>query len=374
MAGKLDSVELASVTKEQPKIELRAEKPGSTTTVLVEDAYGLVNAVSDLGRYKQVAFDCEGVNLGRKKGSLSIATISGSNAEASVYVVDVLKLGGERAFSKEEPSLRSVLEDAAIRKVMFDCRTDSDALKHQFDVTLSGALDLQVLDQAVRIQGGEAPPTKSLILTKDHRPHLQSMAAVLERYPGCEVKKCEKNETMMAEWNIRPLPTTAIEYATTDVKVIKDLLVEMHKKSLSKTLTAAADDHSKLREDEFREREETNPLKRLISNRSEFMLEHPIISETALPAHHPRREAPLKGHAGEKWNETINILKCPSSPSPQAFNLTQFILQHDDWYTPHARQVLQSLCKSYPFTMKQRGKIAFPPPLQREEEEGCGDY
>ena len=54
-----------------------------------DNADGLVNAVSDLDRYEQVAFICEGVNLGRRKGSLSIATIS--------YVMDVLKLGGERA-------------------------------------------------------------------------------------------------------------------------------------------------------------------------------------------------------------------------------------------------------------------------------------
>lgn len=364
--------DMLSIAVKLSGIKFEEEQPGST--ILVDNAEGLQKAVLDLsGNAHDVALDCEGVNLGRKKGSLSIVTISGLDPQSLIYVVDVLKLGGERTFSTEEPSLRSVLEDSGIKKVMFDCRTDSDALKHQFDVTLAGVLDLQVFDQAIRIQGGEAPPRRSPILKEAHFPFLQSMVNVLQRYPGCVEMKCEKSVGLMVAWNQRPLPAALLEYAAADVKVIKSLLVEMRRTSISADLTEAVDKHSKLREDVFRGSE--SDVQMSYSNKTKI-IEKPIISDAALPVGHLRRDPPLKGHPGEKWDETIGILKQSSVHNPKAFNLTQYILQHDDWYTDYANERLRCLCKAYPFTVKQRSKIAFPPNLRnlRRDDEYDHEY
>eukprot|EP00959_Pyramimonas_sp_CCMP1952_P398393 8347659-Pyramimonas_sp.AAC.1 len=112
--------------------------------VYVVDETGLSSALADLSTYKEIAFDAEGENLGRT-GPLTIATFLGigaNNTSSPAYVVDVQSLGGERVFSRQqtEPpsSLRALLEDASIVKVTFDCRGDSDALSHQFGVTLRG--------------------------------------------------------------------------------------------------------------------------------------------------------------------------------------------------------------------------------------------
>jgi exonuclease 3'-5' domain-containing protein 1 len=59
---------------------------------------------------------------------------------------DVLALGGAATFGTVElgTPLRALLESPDVIKVTFDCRADSDALFHQFQVRLTGVLDLQV--------------------------------------------------------------------------------------------------------------------------------------------------------------------------------------------------------------------------------------
>lgn len=140
----------------------------TSSTVRVDTTVLFANALEDLYSYNRFAFDTEGVNLGRS-GDLTIATIQGipssgvflawifswvgevqQEATPKIYVVDVQLLGGDTVFSKDTTSLRSLLEDESKHKLTFDCRADSDALYHQFDVTLRGTIDLQVYDQAIK--------------------------------------------------------------------------------------------------------------------------------------------------------------------------------------------------------------------------------
>jgi hypothetical protein len=94
--------------------------------VYVTSEEGLINAVEELGRFQEVAFDTEGVELGRS-GSLTVAGFLGIGATSVAYIVDVQELGG-RAFSRSLPSLCALLEDPTVTKVTFDCRKDSEAL------------------------------------------------------------------------------------------------------------------------------------------------------------------------------------------------------------------------------------------------------
>jgi hypothetical protein len=79
----------------------------------------------------------------------SAGSFAGSTTVLSqpAYVVDVLALGSREAFRS---GLGKLLESRDVLKVTLDCRTDSDALAHQFEVRLANVLDLQVLEQRHR--------------------------------------------------------------------------------------------------------------------------------------------------------------------------------------------------------------------------------
>jgi exonuclease 3'-5' domain-containing protein 1 len=94
--------------------------------------------------------DLEGIRLGRQ-GSISIISIYVAPTE-KVYLIDVHGLG-RTAFSTENSSaisLKSILESAAIPKVIFDVRNDSDALYSHFQVSVNGIKDLQLMELATR--------------------------------------------------------------------------------------------------------------------------------------------------------------------------------------------------------------------------------
>ena len=318
------------------------------------------------------AHDAEGVLLGRN-GALTIATFSGIGME-DIYVVDVQALGGARVFAEHLPSFRAMLESPSVAKITFDCRTDSDALFHQFGVTLRGVLELQVLDQAIRIQKGEAPPMRCIYVVNGGVPYLKSMANISERYAVHSAKLTVSH----ALWGKRPLPEAAIEYASADVHVIKQLVTEMKKTELSEVLRKAVSLNSARYESYFRERE--SPICRnafgMIKDKDKdiVMEEHPIISPADLPPDHPRLAPTGKGFQLEKWDKAVAPLRS-REVSKNVFNDVLFVLQHNDWYTDAARTELQNLSRSYPyFTEKQRQRIGNPPVLRRYDSDSDGGW
>ena len=110
-----------------------------------------------------------------------ITTDDSNHSDNTAYVVDVKVLTGERVFSSHKSSFRSLLEDPNVVKVTFDCRSDSDALFHQFGVTIQGVLDIQILDQAVRINSGEDVPHRNPYIVHGGVPFLEGMSAVATR-------------------------------------------------------------------------------------------------------------------------------------------------------------------------------------------------
>ncbi|XP_078344537.1 uncharacterized protein LOC144630122 [Oculina patagonica] len=122
---------------------------------LVEDEPGLQDAISELKRKiaernTLIAVDCEGDSLSRK-GALTIITVA-TEEKLKGCIFDVLKLG-QLVFSS---GLGEILEDKSREKLMFDCRQDSDALWHQFNIKLTGVLDLQLLEVIYRRENAPA--------------------------------------------------------------------------------------------------------------------------------------------------------------------------------------------------------------------------
>jgi len=340
--------------------------------VIVDSEDKFIDAVKEVSAHSRVAFDAEGVNLGRT-GELTIATFQGFDGvaeETPIYVVDVEVLGGDRVFSKTLPSFRSLLEDSAVTKVTFDCRSDSDALFHQFGVSLAGVLDLQVFDQAVRIHQGELPPKKNIYFEHGGVPLLSGMEKVLSRYSAETAigKSSAPHKRDSNVWKKRPLSVASVKYAGNDVNVIKILWEKMNSARVPTWLMEKVILHSKRYEGMFRDKEkEVHPC----FDKDFVMEEHGIIIENELPSSHPRKPRKAANYTEERWQKAVMGLH---SKQPNAYNDVLFVLQHNDWYTEEARKELKRLSLSYPFTVKQRNSIANPPALIAREDSFEGDY
>ena len=101
-------------------------------------------ACDQLGSFTELAFDCEGVDLGRG-GKLTLIQLMAKDDK--IFIFDVLALG-ESVF--QNTGLREILESKEIRKVMFDCRCDSDSLWEEYKVKLTNVLDMQLFEYMVR--------------------------------------------------------------------------------------------------------------------------------------------------------------------------------------------------------------------------------
>lgn len=114
----------------------------------------LISKLLDLPRTPPSNYmDLEGANLSRH-GSIYIIQIY-LPQEHQTYLIDISTLQysalSTRSLALSSPhSLKTILEDATIPKVIFDTRNDSDALCAHYDVKLAGVHDLQLMEVATR--------------------------------------------------------------------------------------------------------------------------------------------------------------------------------------------------------------------------------
>ena len=111
----------------------------------------LTEALPDLQMSSTLILDCEGVDLGRRGGSLSIITLRTiSPSSAQTYLIDVVRLSP----SALHPVF-DLLRSSSVLKVVFDGRMDFSALYHGHGVELQNVLDLQLVDVASRNESQE---------------------------------------------------------------------------------------------------------------------------------------------------------------------------------------------------------------------------
>ena len=195
--------------------------------VIVDEVSVLSSSISELkasvagaGRSPSLAIDCEGVKLSRD-GKLTLLTVA---TPTKVFLYDVLKLGQ----SVFENGLKEILEDASVEKLMFDCRNDSDALYHLYNVNLAGVLDVQLLEVVSR---KEQPAP--FVRHNQRLRHLTSQPAkgaeILKGYLKCldlyvndpsvtDMKRKGSNLLNLSSglWEKRPLTEDMINYACVD--------------------------------------------------------------------------------------------------------------------------------------------------------------
>jgi len=159
-------------------------------------------AIKEIYMHKIIAVDCEGVNLGRT-GKLCLVQIA---TVCKPYLFDIIE-GGPTLF---QHGLRCLLEDPLILKVMHDCRLDSDALFHEYQVNLQCVYDTQIGFAIVQRQQDGFTPLPVGLNTLLRRFGLGATN---------EAKDIMKEEMQKDPqfWQKRPMSDIALLYARQDV-------------------------------------------------------------------------------------------------------------------------------------------------------------
>lgn len=184
---------------------------------IVEEMADVPDALAEIRDHDLLAVDCEGVNLGRS-GELTVLSIAIPN---KTFIFDVLKLG-KHVF---DDGLRDILEDKDKEKLMFDCRRDADSLYHQFQVNISGVLDLQLLEVMHRRKSGTslgktASGSRRSTRTDDVES-IYGFSHCIEIYLGDKemIKKKNQGQDLLKYnkiWKTRPLTDLLKTYCCID--------------------------------------------------------------------------------------------------------------------------------------------------------------
>lgn len=161
------------------------------------------------GGFTVLAFDIEGVNLGRK-GQVTLLQVAVD--ETCVYCFDVLLLGPALMGAN---FLGPLFHSPHVVKVCFDCRVDGDVLQSHFGLQIAHVYDIQVL-YTLLFQASSDRFLKGL------RHVLQSSGIIacpqhLQRVLAAKTKiktLMSKNTRLFC---IRPVTTELLQYCTADV-------------------------------------------------------------------------------------------------------------------------------------------------------------
>jgi len=169
-------------------------------------------AIQEIGSNSIIAVDCEGVCLGRN-GKICLLQIA---TETNVFLFDVQTLGS----SLFSCGLKAILEYHAPSKIFYDCRRDSDALFHQFDIRLKGVLDAALTEIFFRMVNGMGNPR----YLKGYKKCVETYLIIDNPYFGAlksQVSSMMSSDTNF--WEMRPLPKEVLDYAAFDVYYLRHL-------------------------------------------------------------------------------------------------------------------------------------------------------
>lgn len=201
-----------SLPSSQPLLPTRApRRRRPLQMVYIDHVSACLNAVNRLSHHQKIALDCEGVALSRT-GKLCLLQMASPDC---IYLFDLISAETPAEQLMNQGGLKGLLERSDVYKVTHDCRHDSDALFHQFNVKLGPVIDTQVVFAVLRrVRGMPACLPVSL-------------RTLLKKFAGAsESELIMKNEIKgnMTEdegfWLKRPLSQQAIKYARMDVEYL----------------------------------------------------------------------------------------------------------------------------------------------------------
>ncbi|XP_028405290.1 piRNA biogenesis protein EXD1-like isoform X2 [Dendronephthya gigantea] len=183
--------------------------------IVLIDSFGeaFEKAIGYILRQRVVGVAWEGVNVGRF-GHLCLVQVG---CNKCVYLFDIVVLG-RQAF---DSGLADIMDSADILKVIHNCRHFSDALYHQYGVSLVNIFDTQVADAI--IYRNEVPDrklprqTSKLISCMYEYLHLSP-----DEYHFHKTRlKHTKNDEMV--WKNRPIGRDLIDVAAKTVMYLREL-------------------------------------------------------------------------------------------------------------------------------------------------------
>lgn len=180
------------------------------------------------------------VNSISSSSSSSSSSASSSSSQAMISQVATISTKDAIDFvAGHHRSLRHILEDPSIIKLMFDVRADSAALSKQFNVQLKGLYDLQIM-YAYRFQAQEDTYLKGLkkvfeVFSEQSANKSNSLIRKCGNSGVNVMKYIQVNNSMPdsstrkdfhGKWDARPLPIKNLVYAACDVVHMADLYHE----------------------------------------------------------------------------------------------------------------------------------------------------
>lgn len=205
----------------------------------IDKAPALHAASAVLSKASSFALDVEAfcTNTDQKHlGQISLLQFC-TQAEPSVFIIDVLTLGTPAVVE----ALGPIMTDKSIRKHMFDCRRDVEALSSQMNLKAEGVLDLQLFHTAVQWKA------KS-VNRRSGMQHVLKTLLQIERQEGDNAVSAAMTLGKRAVWDVRPLADHFLEYAADDARHVLLLaakLMEDHPDKVEsiERLTALYVDH-----------------------------------------------------------------------------------------------------------------------------------
>ncbi|KAI6157105.1 ribonuclease H-like domain-containing protein [Pisolithus tinctorius] len=221
-----------------------------TKYVFCNDLSSVASATRILALSPVLIIDCEGREIGTPAGALSLMCIGTERAE-HIFIFDVLAL---RPFKSHLTPLLSILTNSQIKKVMWDCRNDFLEIQSEYNVTLTGIVDLQLAEiQARTAVRGESDFKRIERFTRGSGPalllairqnrelflgvhRLQGMDACI-RLAGVLATGKDPQVVAMHKalgssiWLDRPLPSKLLAYAAHDIELIAALYEHFKKRA-----------------------------------------------------------------------------------------------------------------------------------------------
>lgn len=164
-------------------------------TIIIDNAEDLKSFIETLKEkdVKEIGLDFEGEsNLHRYGLHLCLIQICDG---ADIYLIDPIAI-------KDISPLKEIFEERSITKIMCACDFDVKLLKETKGIKLFNIFDVHYGAKAVGIEK-------------------LSLGNIVETYLNIELSKSRKKQK--ANWNVRPLKETMIEYAAADVRYLIEL-------------------------------------------------------------------------------------------------------------------------------------------------------
>ncbi|KAF7305841.1 3'-5' exonuclease domain-containing protein [Mycena chlorophos] len=194
-------------------------------------------------------FNCEGVDLGTKGGSLTVMSFGTPQSPDDAHIVHVPPIGAT--------ALRPIfdlLESETIQKVVFDGRMSQCALFYGFDgVKLRNVVDLQIADVKARRETEPLGSKEQLERLVPYLPykevmgdqaimyqHVHKLAGLVQAFVehGLDAEVWEDaaemylDKTRYRNWAKKDLSQDQLNYAATDISLISRLYAHFNKKEL----------------------------------------------------------------------------------------------------------------------------------------------